>query len=768
MAFMSTVMASRFPSTNNQLRTSSNLRNQATIQDGRVTVQHVQGRQGYRFTGTGTKGNAISFGGNNAAGQARMVKCYNCQGKGHMERQCTQPKRSMNSAWFKEKMLLFQAQESGQVLDEEQLTFLADPRVADVQDTQTTITHNAAFQTDDLDAYDSDYDDISSAKGILMANLSSYDSDVLSKIPHSDNYQNDMTNQSFSNPISEQPVVQTTPVRTEAPSELPKVVKVRTTPDAITKRSWGFEHTKAVFKQEVIPFIKTLWDLFKDFDNGIHSEINEVKTIFNQIEAAVKQCSTDKRYFDIQKKEIFLDNDRLLQHIICQEVINIVMQADSVPVNVLPANNKCLVHDNHEIERLEQENDHLFELLLSQDIVHILLKAELAKKEHMVEKKFFDEVLKRKNVIKKDATTNNAKVIALGMFKLDLEPLSPKVLKNRDAHIDYIKHTQENAYILRELVKHARALRPLDSHLDSACKYAKRIKEVLFYVTPTCPSLTKPSEKLVAITPLNKNKKVRFAEHATSSSSTQKQPSSDTKNNKISRTTSRNQKNKVEDYPRSVKSSLNKKNRVIVPVCNANVKHSILNANSELIYATCNGCLFDAIYDSYVLDFVNDVNARSKYKSFRSSKKKTTWKPTGKIFTTVGYKWIPTSRKFTIEGNRCPLTRTTSTNVVPPKNPLPLKVAKKTPTCRNNPEMRKDVTNKSSSSRSKGVVQIVLWYLDSGCSKHMTRNRSQLINFVHKFLGTVRFGNDQIAKIIGYGDYHMGNVTILGFTMWKG
>ncbi|GJV07911.1 hypothetical protein Tco_1345567 [Tanacetum coccineum] len=58
------------------------------------------------------------------------------------------------------------------------------------------------------------------------------------------------------------------------------------------------------------------------------------------------------------------------------------------------------------------------------------------------------------------------------------------------------------------------------------------------------------------------------------------------------------------------------------------------------------------------------------------------------------------------------------------------------------------------------VVQIVLWYLDSGNSKHMTRNRSQLINFVSKFLGTVRFGNDHIAKIMGYGDYQMGNVTI--------
>nr|GEY84977.1 integrase, catalytic region, zinc finger, CCHC-type, peptidase aspartic, catalytic [Tanacetum cinerariifolium] len=58
------------------------------------------------------------------------------------------------------------------------------------------------------------------------------------------------------------------------------------------------------------------------------------------------------------------------------------------------------------------------------------------------------------------------------------------------------------------------------------------------------------------------------------------------------------------------------------------------------------------------------------------------------------------------------------------------------------------------------VVQIVLWYLDSGCSKHMTRDRSQLTNFVDKFLGTVKFGNDHMEKIMGYGDYQIGNVTI--------
>nr|GFB49023.1 retrovirus-related Pol polyprotein from transposon TNT 1-94 [Tanacetum cinerariifolium] len=60
----------------------------------------------------------------------------------------------------------------------------------------------------------------------------------------------------------------------------------------------------------------------------------------------------------------------------------------------------------------------------------------------------------------------------------------------------------------------------------------------------------------------------------------------------------------------------------------------------------------------------------------------------------------------------------------------------------------------------KSVVQIFLWYLDSGCSKHMTEDRSQLVNFVQKFLGTVKFGNDHVAKIMGYGDYQIGNVII--------
>ncbi|GJU46315.1 putative ribonuclease H-like domain-containing protein [Tanacetum coccineum] len=58
------------------------------------------------------------------------------------------------------------------------------------------------------------------------------------------------------------------------------------------------------------------------------------------------------------------------------------------------------------------------------------------------------------------------------------------------------------------------------------------------------------------------------------------------------------------------------------------------------------------------------------------------------------------------------------------------------------------------------VVQVVLWYLDSGCSKHMTGNRSKLKNFVEKFIGTVRFGNDHFGAIMGYGDYVIGDSVI--------
>ncbi|GJX35399.1 hypothetical protein Tco_0246956 [Tanacetum coccineum] len=142
MSFLTAVVTSRYPTTNNQLRTSSNPRQQATIYDGKVTVQPVQGRQTTYATGTTRKYTPGASGSN--TGKQRTVICYNFKGEGHI----------------------------------------------------ANITHNAAYQADDLDAYDSDCDELNSAKIALMANLSRNGSDALTEVLNPDNLNYDLFNQS--------------------------------------------------------------------------------------------------------------------------------------------------------------------------------------------------------------------------------------------------------------------------------------------------------------------------------------------------------------------------------------------------------------------------------------------------------------------------------------------------------------------------------------------------------------------------------------------
>ncbi|GKF30441.1 retrovirus-related pol polyprotein from transposon TNT 1-94, partial [Tanacetum coccineum] len=129
------------------------------------------------------------------SGKQRTVICYNCKGEGHMSKQCTKPKRKWGDSWFKDKVLLVQAQANGQILHEEELEFWADPRIAEGQATQIVITHNIAYQADDLDAYDSNCDELNIAKVALIVNLSHYGSDVLTEVHNPDNMDNNMINQ---------------------------------------------------------------------------------------------------------------------------------------------------------------------------------------------------------------------------------------------------------------------------------------------------------------------------------------------------------------------------------------------------------------------------------------------------------------------------------------------------------------------------------------------------------------------------------------------
>nr|GEX95323.1 hypothetical protein [Tanacetum cinerariifolium] len=172
------------PQTNNQLRTSSNTKNQATVQDGRVVVQNVQGRQnkgkGNNARGTSTAGNegAQNRVGNVNLGQSRQIKCYNCN-----------------------------AQENRVVLDEEQLLFIAggqenivDEDVDEPPVQDLALNMDNVFQADECDVFDSDVDEAPTAQTMFMVNLSSvdpvydedgpsYDSDILYEVHDHDNYQ---------------------------------------------------------------------------------------------------------------------------------------------------------------------------------------------------------------------------------------------------------------------------------------------------------------------------------------------------------------------------------------------------------------------------------------------------------------------------------------------------------------------------------------------------------------------------------------------------
>ncbi|GJW07169.1 hypothetical protein Tco_1569592 [Tanacetum coccineum] len=210
----------------------------------------------------------------------------------------------------------------------------------------------------------------------------------------------------------------------------------------------------------------------------------------------------------------------------------------------------------------------------------------------------------------------------------DQSALSPVNIK---APRELPKHTMEQAVILREIVEQAKSLNPLDSASYSAL--------------------------------------------SRSTKSSRSRSTDNTKNDRILQISSSTQKkNKVKDHSRIVKSCFNKPNCVVEPSGNANVQHSKLNTNFELMCIKCISSMFNARHEMCFLEFVSDMNASSKSKSVKKANKKEEWKATGKVFTKIGYNWIPTGRTFTLVGNVCPLTRITATNKVPFREPIPLEV----------------------------------------------------------------------------------------------
>ncbi|GJQ89397.1 retrovirus-related pol polyprotein from transposon TNT 1-94 [Tanacetum coccineum] len=385
-------------------------------------------------------------------------------------------------------------------------------------------------------------------------------------------------------------------------------------------------------------------------------ELNELKAQYQEEDMVIKKLKER-----IKSLSGNMDKDKIKQDLKEIETINIEL--------------------DHRVTKLIAENDHL-----KQTYKKLYDSIKPAREKVLVITTLKDELRKLKG---KDLA-NNEVTHHPSDPEINTEPITPKLLNKRSAHSAYIKHTQEEAAVLRDL-------------------------ELLSKISKTCPSINNSGEQLVAVTTMNKVKRVRFTEPVTTSRNTitKKASTSNLASNKpmLSSTGVK---------PSTSASGSHPSDHVGTPKGTAHVQHSKLNANSELKYVKCNGCMLSDNHDLCVHDYIYNVKAR----------------------------------------NACPLTRITTTTEAPLRKPVVLdnETSKPAVTLVYSRKPRNSKTNVPV-SKSK-VVQIVLWYLDSGCSKHMTGDRSQLTNFVNKFLGTVKFGNDHVAKILGYGDYQIGNVMI--------
>nr|GEX28523.1 integrase, catalytic region, zinc finger, CCHC-type, peptidase aspartic, catalytic [Tanacetum cinerariifolium] len=826
MSFLTSIVTSRYPSTNNQLRTSSNPRQQATINNGR----------------------------------------------------CTKPKRRKDEQWFKDKVLLVQAHANGQVLQEEELELLADPGITENSSTQYAGTNNAAYQVDDLDAYDSNCDELNSAKIALMANLSHYGSDNLAEeriLKEQNNVEN--ASVSYEQSLEIEKLKLTLSEHLKEKESLEQKVTLLTNDYqkeesqnidrelALEKQALGFQNPCYLKRaQQIKPKLYDGSVIEKSDAIVIHdseetlmlAEESRSKLIQKQNEPIISEKKVNTKPVDYAAlnqlskdfKTRFVPQAELsAEQAFCIDIVNIVVHdyvtsADNivkvcercVPIetelqknfinkecydtlfkkfNTLEKHCISLEVDNQlKKENFQKNNmfseqsastfDQLFEIndLKAQsqekDTIIVKLKERLKslsgnvqdgkierefeeietinieldhrvtklvdknkhlkqtykqlydsiKSLHVRSKEQCDDLIKQVNLkcvevsdlnaslqekvlvitaiketlskLKGKAVVNEAvplHSIDLELLKIDVAPLAPKLRNNRTAHTDYLRHTQDETTTLREIVERVNLLYSISGS----------------------------------------------------------QPQGNTKNDRIQRASSKAKKNKLEDHHRKVTPSLNKKKSVVDTKAISSVTNSMLNVNADLKCATCNGCLFSDNHDSCVLAYINSVNASIKSKSVKKPVKRQIWQPTGKMFTTVGHMWRPTGWTFTLVGNVCPLTRIATTATVPLREHIPLESNTDKPVVtlvysRKSKTAKKKVPVSNPTINKSLVVQIVLWYLDSGCSKHMIGDRSQLINFVHKFLSTVKFGNNHVAKIIGYGDYKIGNVTISRVYFVKG
>ncbi|GJT29784.1 hypothetical protein Tco_0910059 [Tanacetum coccineum] len=213
-------------------------------------------------------------------------------------------------------------------------------------------------------------------------------------------------------------------------------------------------------------------------EDKVKKDIEEIKTINIELDYKVSKLIAENEHLKQTYKQLY----------------------DSIKPTHIRSKEKCDVL----INQVNQKSVEIYDLNVSlqkKGLVITALKDEL-------------RTLKGKDLADNVVTKHT---IALEMLKIDVEYLNPRLLNNRSAHSYYLKHTQEETVILREIVEQGKLQDLLNTSLDSACKYTKQIQELLIIIGQTCPRFNNLSDKLVAVTPKNKDKRVRFTEPVTSS-----------------------------------------------------------------------------------------------------------------------------------------------------------------------------------------------------------------------------------------------------------
>ncbi|GJR26047.1 hypothetical protein Tco_1102279 [Tanacetum coccineum] len=570
--------------------------------------------------------------------------------------------------------------------------------------------HNLAFHTKDLDANDSDCDDISLAKAVLMANLSSCDSDVLSEVPYSNTYLNDMINQD----VQEMSYSEQTHIFDFLDNEItidsniiPYSQYLHESQDAVIQDT----NSSAPNDLLVLSLVEQMTDHVDNLDkeNQINKMEHDVISVIDDEETLILEEESRSKMLDKQNDPISIKQKINISLIDYSKLNKIKEDFDKhfVTQKELSAEQAFwLKHSNynpdtsiksHTPVRIEAPSElpKVVKKRTTSDAISAVykLETELLKKKDLIEKDIYDKLLKSYSTLEKDCislelrTQLNQEIFQKDNFRENQNaPTFNQLFK-----INELKaQSQEKDTVIIKLKDRIKSLSGKDS-MENVKKAFDEIETINIELEHSVAKLLSENENLRKE---REHLKLIYKEQFDSIKKTHVH-SKEHCDSLIARINAKSIENPdlnaqlqekvfaiaaLKNELRKLKGKNVIDTAVLKPIATIapgmfkldiepishRLKNNRVAHELESICAICNKCLFDANHDMCVIDYVNDVNVHSKSKSKRNKMRKG-WKPTGKVFTEIGYSWKPTGRIFTIVGNRCPITRIASTKEVPLK-----------------------------------------------------------------------------------------------------